>query len=656
MSDTNHRSALRALVWKEWRQLRLLRIVGALLCFGVPPLLLIAADLSRRGLLPFGPSSTSGASEVLVDAVPPVMIAALGLLALFVVAQSFVADRAQGLESFLLALPVRRRRVFGVRLASSVASIGLVALAGVAAWALWALPSAGIETLVGSRGPSLFLGIGTLVIGATLTAGLAAAAFVSSPLPVVLAGLVLAVLPVGLATLLGSLFPFATIDDVPIGGVLPLLLFLAYVALSFRALCIGEPAGRGRLRRAGVVLGSSLAATAMLFVTLAAVSVRLTEGSPRDGALTPSPTRALALVAARWGTTRSGWLVDTTSGVVRHRFGRGVWSGSWSPDGRYLAVGSDMGPLGMWRPRLEVYDTIDMRTVLEFRPRHVGLTEISTHMLWTTTGLVTIGWDGHARPFAVPLDGGSASLLAVDPQFLDAHPWTLVGAASSERVYLAVGIGGGRRPLPELPGGPLGRHDQNEKPRLRLHAIDVETGALSPPLFEHDVNEIDSTSGMLVSPAWRLSPSGRYWVASELGSRDKLVVLTIDTAAKTEIECHFLGRTAWLAGDTLVWNDRREDETRLRMWSPATGVRELRAAGATASFHLYPSPDRRRLLVKEFDTQRKVIKRDARVYDVETGAWSEIEGLVAPGTLGAWGGPDVLAFWTEEGFAYRPLE
>ena len=56
------------------------------------------------------------------------------------------------------------------------------------------------------------------------------------PVPPARSYFVLAVAPVGLATLLSSLFPFATIGEVPIGGVVPLLLFPAFGAASFRAL------------------------------------------------------------------------------------------------------------------------------------------------------------------------------------------------------------------------------------------------------------------------------------------------------------------------------------------------------------------------------------------------------------------------------------
>ena len=303
-----------------------------------------------------------------------------------------------------------------------------------------------------------------------------------------------------------------------------------------------------------------------------------------------------------------------------------------------------MGPLGSWRPRFEIYDTTRMQVARELRSPDFGLTEFSLNLAWTPTGLVLAGWDGagHGRLVSVHLDDGGSAPLAVDPAFLDAHPWALLGAESGRTVYLVVGIAPSAR---------------GERPRLRLHALDVDHAAVSPPLLEHEVAQISATSGLLDGPGgWRLSPSGRYWVASELGSKANLELLAIDTGAPTTFECSHIGRVTWLAGDTLVWTDRSETESRLRLWSAATGVRDIRAAGTAMRFHVQPSPDRRRLLVNEVDGDAEwaIPRRGARIYDVLTGVWSEVDGLVA-GPLGAWGGPDVLALWTPQGLSYRPL-
>ena len=62
----------RTLLWKEWRQLRQLRWVGAGLGVVLPLVALTAPSAARRGLIPFAQAGRGYSfAEVLVEALPP---------------------------------------------------------------------------------------------------------------------------------------------------------------------------------------------------------------------------------------------------------------------------------------------------------------------------------------------------------------------------------------------------------------------------------------------------------------------------------------------------------------------------------------------------------------------------------------------------------
>ena len=90
---------LRALLWKEWRQLRLLRWGGAGMILILPPLLLAAAGAAERGWLPFGGATTASSTTVIQDVLPLVLLGLCLVGALCFSALGLVlASRARTIE------------------------------------------------------------------------------------------------------------------------------------------------------------------------------------------------------------------------------------------------------------------------------------------------------------------------------------------------------------------------------------------------------------------------------------------------------------------------------------------------------------------------------------------------------------------------------
>ena len=102
----------RALVVKEWKQLRMMRWVSVGLALLVPFFLVAGAEGAQQGWLPFDNLSTYSMHTLMMEALPAFLIGLWGLLALLFTAQAYTGDRADGTEEFLLARPVPRRRIW----------------------------------------------------------------------------------------------------------------------------------------------------------------------------------------------------------------------------------------------------------------------------------------------------------------------------------------------------------------------------------------------------------------------------------------------------------------------------------------------------------------------------------------------------------------
>src|SRR5437867_4496775 len=263
-------TVFRALLWKEWRQLRALRWSAWGLGAMLPALLLAGAEAASRGVSPMGRLSSYSTPQILIEAVPFTFVVGLWpLLALLLGAQAFSGDRAAGTEGFLLERPVPRSLVWWARLASSTGSL-LVVLAGtVLTWCAWVAATGG-PAGSGWTGPVRLLALaGPAVAMVALMCAGTAASFLNAPLVAVLMGVILAAVPAAIAVVLSQVFPFARYRNAQIGGVVPWLLLAGYLVASFGAMCRGEPAGRHRVVRGSLTV--VLALVIVLF-TFAAVT------------------------------------------------------------------------------------------------------------------------------------------------------------------------------------------------------------------------------------------------------------------------------------------------------------------------------------------------------------------------------------------------
>src|SRR5689334_17593797 len=102
----------KALLWKEWRQLVLIRWGGIAIGILLPLAFLAGAEMAQRGVLPTGSIDKYSSSDIMFEILPATL--ALGLwplIAIMTAVQCFSGDRANGTETFLLERPIPRGRV-----------------------------------------------------------------------------------------------------------------------------------------------------------------------------------------------------------------------------------------------------------------------------------------------------------------------------------------------------------------------------------------------------------------------------------------------------------------------------------------------------------------------------------------------------------------
>ena len=549
-----------ALLWKEWRQLALVRWGGIALGALLPIAFIAGAELAQRGLLPTGTVKSYAPRDLMYDVLP--LALALGLwplIGLMSAAQSFAGDRAVGTESFLLERPVARGSVWRARLLASFGTlvaviVGTLALAASAAALTGAPPTTGwsqwlIQASVG-------LGMGLLA----LLGGLVAASLLSSPLGAVLLGAVLAAVPAILAAQLAAVFVMARIGDVPLGAVVPVLLLPAYIASSWLASCRGEPSGRGRVRRAVTLLGLTLSGVLAVFIIAAPIVVRMNAGI-REHSVLQSPQGGKAFVAARSNFARgSGWLVDLATARKLAFVPPPVRVSAFSPDGSEIAFLTSSGPLGSARAR----ERIDIRSVIDgrvLRSIPIDGDETVVDLVWGDGAFVTIGTRGASETKV------EYEVAIVDPKS---------GTRQSTR-FRSMGWSMSLARSP-IKGGVYVKQVVNENvsdggpaPRgYHLHPIDIPAASVGPPM-------VDASGVPLLVAGWgttSLSPSGRFArvVGDEVGER-RIVDLSADPD-QPSVDSPPMPH--WISGDRFVWLDDLEYRTRLFVGAPGESPKVLR--------------------------------------------------------------------------------
>lgn len=648
----------RALLWKEWRQLRGLRWAGVALGAILPVAFIAGAEASRHGVTLFGGARDYSVTLLFGEALWATL--ALGLwplVALMTTAQAYAGDHAAGTETFLLERPVPRGRIWLTRLAACVGSVVVVAV-------LTSAIALTLELTSGAAPPrslGVVLAAGAGVTALALLGGITAASLVRAPIAAVLLGGALGAIPPVLSGLLVAAFPFASWRYVHLGAVLPWLLVPAYVAASVRGLCAGEPLGGGRLRRMLLVIVPSVLVCVLLFVTLAPAVVRLEARDTWSFGVAPSPAGSSAFVGGMGWSWRlvGGWIVDTRDASKRRFLPPSVGSVAWKPDGSQVVIGTDSGSLGGVRDegRLEFYDATgrECRMPIPLGDAHLwdlvwaGDRLVAKRRLARKVDLVVIEpGTGTTRPTGFSMDG-----------FTFDAPVTVVDPATA---YLAVvpravpDAGEANADDPRYPLGPI---------PILLYRIDVAAARVDSEPVIHD-------QGHPELAAFKLSRDGRYWVLNKRdGDRFRRVIVEVSTGQEFS-QPQVTASERWIGRDRLAWIEKRGARARLvtaRVGGPGRAVREW----DNAVVALDPSPDGNLLLVRAAMPRRTApmlpMRREPEddpgtfttgelpispspaigIYDPENDAWIEPAVWASP----AWGeylppkpdNPAVASWW-----------
>jgi hypothetical protein len=617
---------LRTLLRKEWRQLRQLRWAGAGIGLLMPFLLLVLASASDRGWL-LGESNSSPVT-VVRDLLPMMLSLAIWpLMGLMAAAQAFVADRATGTDAFLLERPVPRSTIWIARLIAVVATTVAIMATGLAVWwvAVLLVGEPGSFGMLATLGQTLFHG--SLATAVAVIAGMAAGAYVRSPMQGVLLGMILTAIPVGVAALFsGGLFWGYRLRGTPIGVGIPLFLLIGYLVGSFRADCLGEPAGRGRLRRAATAM--TMAFVAMpLFVAASAPLVMRWDAKLGLGNTTvvPAPTGEAAFVLNN--SQRAGWLIDTTAGRRIEFFGPPIYGVAWNEAGTRLAMLHGAGAAGRLLSdyRIEILDPAG-RSQREAIVCGECRRWWKDEMFWIDGRVILPGF-AEGREVLLIVDASSGEKTSIEmPQ--PAPQWELLPPIGGEIHVLVIR----RRP----------GHSRTAPARQlvdgELFRVDIEAGSLGPAVELPDIG----------SPYYAhraLSPSGRLWLTRPASRHDTARVIDIatgetrNTTAKSPV---------WLADDRLAWFEVATDSSgwlidgtfELFIGPPGDGrpVREFRGTW----FQIYPAPDGERLLVSGWTLEREL---QHWFFDPGTESWNELPATSTHSSAGdmQWIRPELLA-------------
>lgn len=566
----------RALLWKEWRQLALIRWGGIALGAVLPAAFLAGAELSQRGLLPTGTVKGYAPRDLMFELLPAALAFGLWpLISLISVIQALTGDRAAGTESFLLERPVSRASTWGARLATSLVSV-VVVIAGTGAIAAGAAALTGAPPTIGwSRWTLLTLGGVGLALLAYL-GGAIAASLVPSQLAALLLGVILGALPVLLGAQLAVVFMFARFGGIFLAIIVPLVLLPAFIVGSWLAFCRGEPAGRGRIRRTLTLLGAALGGTLVLFVALAPVAVR---ASARIGqhAVSPAPSGGRAFVGSAQGMG-GGWLVDVASGARRRFIPPPVSEIAWRPDGSEIAVLTWSGPLGSFRgsPRIDIRSAGDGKLL---RSIPFADEQFAHGVAWAKDGLVVVvGEEGSTSQAVEVIDPVQGTRR---PTGFRSDRWSMAlsGPIEDGRVFVR------RATVVKL-------SDNRTVPRgYQLIPVDVAGARVGSPMT-------DASGAELVLSGWPLGLSRSGAFARVVDPNDESAAARLVDLRGNVAPVPAVGtsRARWLAGDRLVWIESVGDRKRMLIASPGAAPVALRE-WQVASIGIEPSPDGRAVFV-----------------------------------------------------------
>ncbi len=686
-------SPFKTIFRKEWKQTAVLRRVALILMVLLPPFVILAADSASRGWIPMFFVSSYDTTQLFMDAVPMILVLAWMFFAALFTAQTFAGDRSTGNESFLLERPVARTVTWIARLVATLANGLTVVLSGWLIWLVYFLsmgdpPEGKVASLSG-----LLLGVGLAIILTVICGGLAATAFLELPMIAVLGGLLMAALPAGAAVLLGGMSPFAvlfrlgpdtfpspliTLSRLPVGMVLPVLLYPAYVFVSWLALCRGEPAGRGSRSRGAKVLGPSILGVLILFLLLAPLAVRANVNAGLgNGQIYPSPATGRCVIVGGHMAS-GGWLLDTETGEKLRFFGPLTDTVVWSPDGSRVAAatyGRSIQWIGDWDQQVEVVDSGSgsVQATYELLP---GL--FVRNLTWIGNSLLVtaIDFDALKRLKKTDRAGEAIRFILLQPagkqgdQFaleLD-HDLPLPGIAWSRWQIISSG-GGSDEFLIAITQSPVMLDHQNAMYLERdlvgnLYRVHVEGNAL------HSSKARDVPGGMS-GGSNSLSRSGRHWwtlVRKNEGEEVRgMRLFDLDTGLEIDLgDSVEVVWPVWLDGDELIWVQRDADGTRLSSWKSETGKTVVFENPGTDRMVLDASPDGRTVLITGYKKPEDpgagtgTAKRTGSwLYEAGSGKVApfetEYEGYVRSRFWTNWADPDTVLRTSDDGMYFESV-
>jgi hypothetical protein len=384
------------------------------------------------------------------------------------------------------------------------------------------------------------------------------------------------------------------------------LLVLAYPLAAWFAFTRGEPAGRGRARRAALVLGLSVLIIAVLFVGVTPALIRLGLGGTRESWEVELAPGGNGAVLNAW---RCLWVVDSATGNPRRFIP--PWSSflGWRADGAMFAVATRATRLGGDSPRERIafFDAEGRRAAPDIE---LERDEIQVFGLGFMEGL----WVGDELFFVTAESADEGALWRAKP-----------GEARGRLVVAR--LPALTRPLRTTADGMIYLVSY----RLLAH------GERRPPRHVDDTAELlrfNPRIGKLerLGPVPRgrslfsgIAPSGRYALVDVGDDGDaRFVVRDLATDERVEhtIEGSRVIEWEWLAHDRLALAVEREGRAHLVLTGPGGGGahEDLESWPARPAWGwLQASPDGSMLLVRDHATRR------ARVLQLADGRWTAFE-------------------------------
>lgn len=341
----------RALLWKEWREQRLV----------------VAAGLVVAALMPFiiEGASRLGSRRPVADLMPQALMIAYALflwpmLAGVTAGATIAGEIGERTIDFLFSRPVRRSTIWGAKVAMAIASFAAIVAGSIGILAFVGLPLRAEISLPALDLPGM-TGIVLLLAAAALTLIFACSVFFSSllsrPLHATLLGIFSAVLLLAAIALVWSrldLMPalepqWMALDVLLSAG----LLLLCSLVIFTR----GESLRDGRARRLGVMGGLVTLAAAIVVVPYTYAHTRLTPAMALLADMRLSPTRDAVAVTAVTdrGLHPEAWLVRPDRTGVQRVGGRLTFRPVLFPDGKRVAYLSQRDALGLRSDRASLH-------------------------------------------------------------------------------------------------------------------------------------------------------------------------------------------------------------------------------------------------------------------------------------------------------------